>query len=96
MTSDKDAAANALADVRGTIERTAFRLAALPEDRRAQQLAIVRNAHEEARRGTVADALVLPLRGPDHPPRWQHVQRLETRRAKPGNRMNGKRGWRRY
>ena len=26
-----------------------------------------------ARRGTVADALVLPLRGPDHPPRWQNV-----------------------
>jgi len=47
MTSDKDAAANALAAIRGTIERTAFRLAPLPEDGRAQQLAIVRNAHKE-------------------------------------------------
>ena len=60
MTSDKDAAANALAAIRGTIERTAFRLAALPEDGRAQQLAIVRNAHEETLREHGHDPAVDP------------------------------------
>ena len=67
MTSDKDAAANALAAIRRTIERTAFRLAALPEDGRAQQLAIVRNAHEEA------------LREHGHDPRrrsWENLRRF--------------------
>ena len=46
--------------IRGTIERTAFRLAALPEDGRAQQLAIVRNAHEETLREHGHDPAVDP------------------------------------
>ena len=60
MTSDKDAAANALAAIRGTIKRTAFRLAALPEDGRARQLATVRNAHEETLREHGHDPAVDP------------------------------------
>jgi hypothetical protein len=60
MTYDEEVVARALAAMRGTMEQTAFRVAALSKADRATQLSIVREAHEDSLKHHGYDAKVDP------------------------------------
>jgi hypothetical protein len=60
MPTDEDVMAKALAAIRGTIEKTAFQLAALPKGLRAQRLVFVRQAHEDTLRENGYDPTIDP------------------------------------